>query len=62
MDGAGTAGHRVVVNDEEQYSTWPVDRPLPPGWQDTGQHGTREECLGYIERVWTNLLPRSVRA
>jgi uncharacterized protein YbdZ (MbtH family) len=24
--------YRVAVNDEEQYSIWPVDQDLPPGW------------------------------
>ena len=23
----------VVLNDEEQYSIWPADRDLPPGWR-----------------------------
>ena len=24
--------YRVVVNHEEQYSIWPVDKELPLGW------------------------------
>lgn len=53
--------HKVVVNDEEQYSVWPVERPDPPGWRDAGECGTREECLRWIERNWTDMRPRSVR-
>jgi MbtH protein len=54
-------GYRVVVNDEEQYSLWPTDTPLPAGWHDTGVQGPRADCLAHIERVWTDLSPRSVR-
>jgi MbtH protein len=52
---------KVVVNDEEQYSIWPVERANPPGWRDAGQTGTKAECLAYIERVWTDMRPRSLR-
>ncbi|RVX38942.1 MbtH protein [Nonomuraea polychroma] len=51
----------VVVNHEEQYSVWPADRELPPGWRATGFAGTREECLAHIETVWTDMRPLSVR-
>lgn len=52
---------KVVVNHEEQYSTWPASRPLPHGWQEAGASGTQEECLEYIERTWLDLRPRSTR-
>ena len=55
------AAWRVVVNAEEQYSIWPLARPLPDGWRDEGTHGTRAHCLEHVERVWTDLRPRSVR-
>jgi MbtH protein len=51
----------VVVNDEEQYSIWPVDRDLPGGWHTDGTSGTREDCLSHIEEVWTDMRPRSLR-
>jgi len=53
--------HKVVVNDEEQYSTWPASRPLPAGWHETGQTGSEQECLEHIEQVWRDVLPRSGR-
>ena len=53
--------YRVVVNHEEQYSIWPVDRENPLGWQDAGCQGTRAECLKYIEQVWTDMRPLSLR-
>jgi MbtH protein len=52
---------KVVVNDEEQYSIWFVDRELPPGWTDGGKEGPKEECLAYIEEVWTDMRPKSLR-
>lgn len=51
----------VVVNDEEQYSVWPEQRPLPSGWRTTGVAGTRDECLDHIESVWHDIRPLSAR-
>lgn len=53
--------YRVVRNHEEQYSIWRADRENPLGWQDAGPRGTKEECLAYIERVWTDMRPLSLR-
>lgn len=52
---------RAVVNSEEQYSIWPAGRDLPPGWFPAGREGTRDECLSWIETVWTDMRPRSLR-
>jgi MbtH protein len=52
---------KVVMNDEEQYSVWPLGRENPPGWRDTGKTGTKAECLEYIQTVWTDMRPRSLR-
>jgi MbtH protein len=57
----GVAPFRVVVNHEEQYALWFVERELPPGWSDAGKRGTREECLAYVEQVWTDMRPLSLR-
>jgi MbtH protein len=56
-----TARFRVVMNHEAQYSIWPVDRELPPGWQAEGTEGTRGECLAHIDQVWTDMRPLSLR-
>ena len=53
--------YRVVVNHEEQYSIWPVERELPDGWRDGGRTGSKEECLQYIATVWTDMRPASLR-
>jgi len=53
--------YRAVMNHEEQYSIWPVDRELPLGWRDAGKSGTKQECLDYIGEVWTDMRPLSLR-
>lgn len=57
----GEARYRVVRNDEEQYSIWPLRRDLPPGWWPDGYTGTREECLDHIRAVWPDIRPLSLR-
>lgn len=51
----------VVLNDEEQYSIWPKAREIPGGWRKDGFSGTKEECLDYIEKTWTDMRPLSLR-
>ncbi len=53
--------YSVVVNDEEQYSIWLADREPPPGWRVAGPTGSRTSCLAYIDEVWVDLRPLSVR-
>ncbi|MEO3871094.1 MbtH family NRPS accessory protein [Nonomuraea sp. B12E4] len=53
--------YKVVVNDEEQYSIWFADRPLPRGWREAGFEGAKQSCLDHIEQVWTDMRPRSLR-
>ncbi len=56
-----TTVYKVVVNSEEQYSIWPVDRENPPGWREAGKSGSKAECLTYIKEVWTDMRPLSIR-
>ena len=51
----------VVVNHEEQYSIWPKGREIPQGWQAVGESGSKDACLAYINRVWTDMRPLSLR-
>ena len=53
--------YKVVVNHEEQYSIWPVDKENALGWTDVGQSGSKEECLAHIKEVWTDMRPLSLR-
>lgn len=61
MSEADTRIYTVVLNDEEQYSIWPADRELPLGWREAGKRSSREECLAYIDEVWTDMRPLSLR-
>jgi MbtH protein len=56
-----TVIYGVVVNHEEQYSIWPTHREMPLGWRNAGKSGTKEDCLAYIEEVWTDMRPLSLR-
>lgn len=51
----------VVLNHEEQYSIWPADRDVPAGWRKAGKQGKKAECLSYINEVWTDMRPLSLR-
>lgn len=53
--------YQVVVNHEEQYSIWPAGRDIPLGWRSVGKEGSKEACLAYIQEVWTDMRPLSLR-
>jgi MbtH protein len=57
----GSTRYKVVVNHEEQFSIWYADRENPLGWKDAGKVGLKQECLNYIEEVWTDMPPRDWR-
>jgi MbtH protein len=56
-----TRTYSVVMNDEEQYSIWLADRPVPAGWRAVGKTGTKAECLEHVAKVWTDMRPASLR-
>jgi MbtH protein len=51
----------AVINDEEQYSIWPAHREIPSGWSDAGFAGAKSDCLSWIDTVWTDMRPKSLR-
>lgn len=53
--------YNVVMNHEEQYSIWPHGRENALGWHNEGKSGTKQECLDYIDKVWTDMRPLSLR-
>jgi MbtH protein len=53
--------YQVLINDEEQYSLWPAGHEVPAGWRPAGKEGTREECSAWVDEVWTDMRPRSLR-
>ncbi|CAM5645706.1 MbtH family protein [Streptomyces atroolivaceus] len=50
----------VLVNDEGQHSLWPAFAEVPAGWTVAHQEDTRQACLEYVERNWTDLRPKSL--
>ncbi|MDX3192763.1 MbtH family NRPS accessory protein [Streptomyces sp. MN03-5084-2B] len=60
-DDEDTREYTVVINHEEQYSIWPAGRELPSGWTEVGVRGPKRDCLGHIDRVWTDMRPLSLR-
>ena len=61
VDTEDTTVYKVVINHEEQYSIWPEQRENPHGWTSVGVSGSKVECLSYIESVWTDMRPLSLR-
>jgi MbtH protein len=57
-DADGT--YLVLVNDERQHSLWPSFVEVPAGWTVAHDKDTREACLDYIERSWTDMRPASL--
>jgi MbtH protein len=60
-DPAEETVYQVVVNEEDQYSIWPEGRSIPDGWRAAGPSGDKAECLKYIDEVWTDMRPLSLR-
>lgn len=60
-DEMDTRIYKVVINHEEQYSIWPVDRENPSGWSDVEVSGSKDKCLKHIGEVWTDMRPLSLR-
>ncbi len=50
----------VLVNEEEQYCLWHQGIPVPSGWRQV-KEGSRKECLAYVQEVWTDMRPLSLR-
>ena len=50
----------VLMNCEEQYSLWPKHIAVPNGWK-VCKEGTKAECGQYVNEVWTDMRPLSLR-
>lgn len=61
IESVDSLAYRVVKNQEEQYSIWPLGKDLPLGWVDAGFDGSKQSCLDHIEEVWTDMRPLSLR-
>lgn len=54
------ASYLVLVNDEGQYSLWPVSIDVPAGWAIALEAAPRAACLAYVEKTWTDMRPLSL--
>ncbi len=48
----GNTYYKIVFSHDAQYTIMPNESEVPVGWQETGQSGTREACLAYIEQAF----------
>ena len=53
--------HKVLVNEEGQYSIWPAGQQAPDGWKEAGQTGTKAECSAYVDANWADMRPLSLQ-
>jgi uncharacterized protein YbdZ (MbtH family) len=56
------ASYFALVNDEGQYSLWPVFADVPEGWEIAFGQAGREDCLDFINETWTDMRPKSLIA
>lgn len=57
----GKGRYQDLQSCHESYSIWPADRENALGWNDIGKSGKKAECLAYIDEVWTDMRPLSLR-
>lgn len=50
----------ALINDEGQYSLWPVFAEVPAGWTVVFGEDSRQACLDHIEANWVDMRPRSL--
>ena len=49
----------VLINDLGQYSLWPEAAEVPAGWSIARAQSSRQACIEYIGRNWTDMRPRT---
>jgi MbtH protein len=60
-DDEDTTEYTVLVNGEEQYSLWPERKAIPEGWRAAGKRGSKDECSKFVDEVWLDMRPLSLR-
>lgn len=53
--------HKVLCNEEGQYSIWPAGQSAPEGWTEDGFTGTKAECSEHVNTVWLDMRPKSLQ-
>lgn len=54
------ASYRVIVNEDGQHSLWPTSIEVPNGWIIVHDADSREHCIEFIEKNWTDMRPLSL--
>ena len=47
----------VLRNEAGQHSMWPNFAEVPAGWSVVYGEDSRQNCLDYVERSWTDMKP-----
>ncbi|KOO51013.1 MbtH family protein [Viridibacillus arvi] len=53
--------YNVLINEEGQHSLWPSFLVIPEGWSIIYWEESRQDCLEYINKNWTDLQPKSLK-
>ena len=53
--------YKVLINEEGQYSLWPVFLDVPIGWNVVHEEASRHDCLQYVENTWTDLNQKVIK-
>jgi len=53
--------HKILINDEGQYSIWPAGQKAPDGWKEIGPTGSKAECSAYVDKNWLDMRPISLQ-
>ncbi len=51
----------VLVNHEGHHSLWPAAEAVPARWESRHGPASRAEAIAYVESVWVDQVPRSLR-
>jgi MbtH protein len=49
----------VLINDQGQHSLWPAAAGIPVGWSIACEQTSRQACIEYIDKNWTDMRPRT---
>ncbi|MGK9175810.1 MbtH family NRPS accessory protein [Yokenella regensburgei] len=47
----------ILQNSQQQYSLWPQQCALPPGWQVICEPASQAECADWLAQRWQTLTP-----
>jgi MbtH protein len=50
----------ALINEEGQYSLWPVFADIPGGWEVAHGPDGRQACLDVINERWQDMRPLSL--